>query len=239
MAEQTLTYTDLRHRVYRFIRKNYKAVLKFIGVNFLFLAVFAFGLGGVGSLWFLVWGLGYYLFHFYFFRWYFKRKPYLITSKFFDTILPAFKVMFMLLLGLTLLAYLPYFPLLFGGKSETLKNAITWFIGGFMGESNAYNFMISMVMLLLAPVILYRPLLCWLRSVIAYRKNRKQVAQQTIGYYGLFFKIIFSFYLIGVVLWLIDNSLHLHGLLFGVSVAPFTIVFNLFLAKTYEVLFLD
>lgn len=239
MAEQTLTYTDLWRRVCHFIRKNYQAVLKFIGVNFLFLAVLAFGLGGVGSLWFLLWGIGYYLFHFFFFRWYFKRKPYLITTKFFDTLLPALKVMFMLLLGFTLLAYLPYFPLLFGGTSETLKKAITWFIGGFMGESNAYNVIISMVMLLLAPAILYRPLLGWVAAVIRHRGNKKNIAELTAGYYGLFFKILLSFYLIGVVLWLIDNALHLQGLLFGVSIAPFTVLFNLFLAKTYEILFLD
>jgi hypothetical protein len=234
-----LTFQQLRSDVCSYLRINYKALCKFAGVNFLFIALLFFGLGGVGSLLFLLWGMGYYLFHFFFFRWYFKRKPYLITIKFFDTLLPALKVMFMLLLGFTLLAYLPYFPLLFGGTSETLKKGITWFIGGLMGESNAYNVIISIVMLALARVILYRPLLGWVAAVIRRRGDKKNIAKQTTRCYGLFFKILLSFYLISAILWLIDSVLHLQGLLFGVSIAPLTVLFDLFLAKTYEILFLD
>ena len=239
MADKDLTFTDLRLKVNLFIAENYKVLLKFVGINFLFLAIMALGLGGVESMWFLVWGLGYYLFHFFFFRWYFGREPYLLTVKFFDTLLPALKVLFMLLLGLTLLAYLPYFPLLFGGTSETLKKILTWFIGDFMGESNAYNFMISMIMLLISPVILYRPLLGWIAAVIGRSGSFRNAFKHTSGYYGLFLKISFLFYLISLVLWSIDYFGHLHGLVFGICLAPFTIIFNLFLAKTYEVLFLD
>lgn len=239
MADRDLTFKDLRLRVNLFIAENYKVLSGFVGINFLFFVLMTFGFGGVGSLWFLAWGLGYYLFHFFFFRWYFKRQPYLFTIKFFNTLLPALKVMFMILLGLTLLAYLPYFPLLFGGTSETLKNAITLFIGDFMGESNAYDFMISIVLLILAPIIFYRPLLAWVASVIGRSGSFRNAFKHTSGYYGLFLKVCFVFYVCGGVLWFADRYLMCYGILFAAGVAFFSILFNLFLAKTYETLFLD
>jgi hypothetical protein len=239
MTNKDLTFCDLRMKVYSFIKTNYKQILMFVMVNFLFLTILLFGIGGVGSLWFLVWGIGYYLLHFFFFRWAFKRSPYLFTRKFFGTLLPAVKVMVMILLGLTLLAYLPYFPLLFGGTSETFKKAITLFIGDFMGDSNAYNFMISMIMLLMSPLILYRPLLGWIAAVIGRSGSFRNIFKHTYGCYGLFLKISVLFYVIGFVLWSIDYYFHLQGIVWGICLAPFTIVFNVFLVKTYEVLFLD
>ena len=107
-----LSFGRLRQNVYEVIRANSLSLCKFSILNMAFLLVLTLGLGGVGSLWFLAWGLGYYLFHFMFFRWFFAKKPPLLTLKFFDTLLPAVKVMFMVMLGLTVLAYFPYFPLL-------------------------------------------------------------------------------------------------------------------------------
>ena len=234
-----LTFQQLRSDVCSYLRKNYKALCKFAGINFLFIALLFFGLGGVGSLWFLLWGIGYYLFHFFFFRWYFKRQPYVLTLKFFNTLLPVVKVMFMLLLGLTFLAYLPYLPLLFGGTSDTLKHIITAFIGSFMGESNGYNIFISLILLLLAPVIAYRPLLGWIAAVIGRSGSFRNVFKHTAGYYKLFFKILFVFYLMLGCLALIDSALGLHHLLLYLGSAPCIVLFEVVLAKTYEILILD
>ena len=240
MAEtHLLTFQKLRQEVWQYVRANYKVLLGFAGLNVIFLAVLFLGLGGVGSLWFLLWGVGCYLFHFAFFRWYFNRRPYVLTVKFFDTLLPALKVMFMLLLGLTLLAYLPSVPLLFGGNSETLKNAVTLFIGNFMDGSNSYNVFISLILLLLAPVIAYRPLLGWIASVIGRSGAFRNVFKHTSGYYKLFLKILVVFYIVMGGLGLIDSTLGLHRVLFYLGVAPIVVIFEIFLAKTYEILILD
>ena len=234
-----LSFGRLRQNVYEVIRANSLSLCKFSILNMAFLLVLTLGLGGVGSLWFLAWGFGYYLFHFMFFRWFFAKKPPLLTLKFFDTLLPAVKVMFMVMLGLTVLAYFPYFPLLFGGTSETIKNVITLFIGDFMGESNAYNFMISLIMLVMAPVIIYRPLLGWVAAVLGRSGSFRNAFKHTSGYYKMFLKVCFVFYVLGGVLWLLDRGLDCHGILFAIGAAPLSILFNLFLAKTYEALFLD
>lgn len=240
MAEaQTLTFRTLSRAVWDFMRSEPKKLLLFTFINFAFLFILILGLDGVGTWLFLLWILGYYLFHFIFFRWLFQRKPYFLTRKFFNTLLPAVKVMFMVLLGLTLLAYLPYFPLLFGGTSETLKHFITLFIGDFMGESYAYDFMISLVLLLLSPIIWYRPLLGWIASVIGRSGSFRNIFKHTDGYYSLFLKVMACFYVVLTALWGIDASLGLNGVLYSLSFAPLVIIFDLFIAKTYEWLFLD
>ncbi len=236
---QCLTFKQLWRDVWQYVRANYKILLGFTGINIIFLAVLFLGIGGVGSLWFLLWDCAYYVFHFAFFRWYFKRQPYILTGKFFDTLLPAVKVMFMMLLGLTLLAYLPYIPLLFGGNSETLKNAVTLFIGNFMDESNSYNVFISLILLLLAPIMAYRPLLGWVASVIGRSGAFRNVFKHTSGYYKLFLKILAVFYVVMGGLGLIDSALGLHRILFYLCAAPFVVLFEIVLAKTYEILILD
>ena len=239
VASPYLSFRRLQQAVYETILSSWKALLVFVVLNMVFSLILIAGLGGVGTLWFLLWGAGYYFFNFVFFRWYFRRQPYLLTWKFFDTLLPAVKVLFVVMAGVTLLAYLPYFPLLFGGTSETLKKGITWFIGGFMGESNAYNFMISLVMLLISPIVFYRPLLAWVSSVIGRSGSFQNVFKHTGGYYKLFLKIAVFFYIIGGVLWGLDILISAHGILFALGGAPLSILFNLFLAKTYEILILD
>lgn len=144
-----------------------------------------------------------------------------------------------MMLGMTVLAYLPYLPLMFGGVSEAIKRAITVFIGDFMGESNIYDIIISLILLLMSPIILYRPLMAWISSIIGRSGSFKNVYKHTAGYYRLFLKVLFVFYLIIVAAWGADRYFDLHYWLFFGIVAPLSILFNLTLAKTYEILILD
>lgn len=238
MAEtQRLALEILKQSVGAYIKSDYKKLSVFAAINLLFLIVLGFG--GVGTLWFLGWSAAYYLFNFVFFRSFFDRKPYLLTAKFFDTLLPAAKILFSIMLLLTVLAYLPYLPLLLPGMSEHWKNLITAFIGDFMGESNIYNIFISVVLLLCSPLVLYRPMLAWIAAVIGRSGSFKNVFKRTAGYFRLFLGIFAAFYLFAAGLQMIDAALHLHGYLFWPLLAPLTLLLNLVLAKTYELLFLS
>ena len=234
-----LTWNSLKQNVCDYIGQQYRVLLGFTFVNMLFLAVMFWGGGVVGTLWFLGWMAAYYLFNFIFFRYFFARKPYLLTEKFFDTLVPASKILFTLMLLLTLLAYLPYLPLLFVGMSDNLKNLITAFIGDFMGESNIYNVLISLILLLCSPFILYRPIMAWIAAVIGRSGLIKPVLRRTEGYYRLFLLVGAVFYFFASGVQLLDTGLHLHGYLFWMTMAPLTVLLNVVLAKTYEMLFLD
>ena len=238
-GKRRLKFRNLRRDLYEFALDNYKPLSVFIFLHFAFFILLCGGLGGISTLWFLPWGLGYYLLNFVFFRWYFKRTPYLLTTKFFDTLLPAAKVLCMVMLGITLLAYLPYLPLLFSGVSETLKRMITVFIGDFMDDSNIYNGIICLVFFLMAPFIFYRPLLAWVASVIGRSGFLRNAFKHTAGYYGLFLGILAIFFVPLIIAWNIDTDFALHHRLLYAVAAPMMVLFNLFLAKTYESLFLD
>lgn len=236
---QRFTINILKSEISNIIRQKYKELLFFVVIELVFFAIMLWGLRGVGTLWFLLWIASYYLFNFIFFRWFFDRKPYLFTKKFFDTLLPAAKILFGVMLLLTILAYLPYVPLLFVGASDNLKSMVTEFIGDFMGDSNIYNVVISGILVLCSPFILYRPMLAWIASVIGRSGLFKNVFKRTEGYYKLFLGIFVSFYFITLGIQLVDIGLHLHNCLLWLLIAPLTVLLNLVLAKTYEFLFLD
>ena len=142
-------------------------------------------------------------------------------------------------LGLTVLAYLPYFPLLFGSVSEGLKASITSFIGAFMGNSKIYDSFISVILLLMAPIIFYRPLLAWVAAVIGRSGGIRNAFKHTVGYYKLFLGVCVVFYGACACLYVLDSLLHCHGILLAFGAAPLGLIFDLFVAKTYEFLFLD
>jgi len=234
-----LTAKILKLEIGNIIKQKYRELLLFVVVELIFFAVMLWGLRGVGTLWFLLWVAAYYLFNFIFFRWFFTRKPYLFTKKFFDTLLPAVKILCGVMLLLTVLAHLPYVPLLFVGTSDNLKELVTNFIGDFMGESNIYNIMVSSILVLCSPFILYRPMLAWIASVIGRSGLFKNVFKRTEGYYKLFLAIFASFYFVTLGIQFIDMGLRLHNGLLWLLIAPLTVLLNLILAKTYEFLFLD
>jgi len=240
MAElRRLSLDILKYDVIRYIRENYKSFTLFSAVELLFLFVVKFGLNGVGTLWFLLWIAMYYVFNFVMFRYLLGKEPYCFTKKFFDTLIPASKILFGIMVILTLLAHLPYLPLLFVGASEQIKNIVTEFIGDFMGESNVYNLLVSMILLLCSPVILYRPMMAWISAVIGRSGLFKNAFKKTEGYYVLFLGILAFFYLLVLGTQFIDAILELQGYLFWFLCAPIAVFFSLVLAKTYEFLFLN
>ena len=177
--------------------------------------------------------------NFIFFRFVFNRKPYLFTKKFFDTLLPAAKMLALVMLFLTLLAHLPYIPLLLGETSEQVKLVITNFIEGFMGDSNVYNVVVSLILLLCSPFLLYRPFMAWLSAVIGRSGSFKNAFKHTKGRYKMFLLILATFYLFVCGVQLLDMGLHLNGWLLNIVVSPLTILVNVVMAKTYEALFLN
>ncbi len=221
----------------RYWYEKRKVMLGFTAVNFLFLS--AVGQRVSDSLWFLLWATAYYLFSCFFFRYYFKRTPYILTTKIFHSLVPASKIVFVVMLFLTLLAYLPYFPLLFGLSSEELLRHITRFIGNYMGESRIYDTFISLVLLLCSPFLLYRPCFAWISAVIGRSGLLKSVWKRTRGYYFTFLGIIAIFYSISFILQLCDAYLGLNNWLLVTAASFLTIYFNIIIAKSYDILFLE
>lgn len=232
-----LKIKDLLADSYRYWREKRKEMLGFSCVNFLFLA--AVGQRVSDSLWFLLWAVAYYMFSCFFFRYYFKRSPYIFTKKIFHSLVPASKIIFVVMLFLTLLAYLPYLPLLFGLSSGELLRYITRFIGDYMGESRIYDTFISLVLLLCSPFLLYRPCFAWISAVIGRSGQLRSIWRRTQGYYFTFLGIIAVFYGISFIIQLCDSYWSLNNWLLVAVASVLTIYFNIVMAKSYEILFLE
>ena len=121
--------------------------------------------GGMGSLLFIVWCAIYYLFWCCFFRFYYQRKPYVLTPKIFDSLIPSTKILFITLALATLLAYLPFLPLFFGLPEDVLDEYTTGFIQEYMDEKRIYDWGMTVILILVTPLIFYRPLFAWISAV--------------------------------------------------------------------------
>ena len=106
----------------------------------------------MGSLLFIVWCAIYYLFWCCFFRFYYQRKPYVLTPKIFDSLIPSTKDSFYY-------AGFGYFacvsavlPLFFGLPEDVLDEYTTGFIQEYMDEKDLWLGM-TVILILVTPLI--------------------------------------------------------------------------------------
>lgn len=88
-----------------------------------------------------------------FFRFYYNRRPYLLTHKIFDSLVPSTKILFLTLALATLLAYLPFAPLFLGFPAEMMEDYAVGFIQEYMDENKLYDMGLALVLLLVSPII--------------------------------------------------------------------------------------
>ncbi len=191
------------------------------------------------SLLFVFWCVLYYLFSCYFFRFYYHRKPYLLTQKIFDSLIPSTKILFITLLLITLLSYLPFLPLFLGLPIDVLDDYTTGFIQEYMGEKRIYDWGVSLVVLLASPLIFYRPLMAWVSSAIGRSGSLQNAWRRTKGNYWRFLLINVVW---GVASWgvnFLDVLCHAEDWIALILGSPLVIFCNVYVAKTYDFFFLQ
>lgn len=150
---------------WRYCRENRRHIAVFTLVNWLLLLLGFKFMGGTGNILFIFWCVLYYLFSCFFFRFYYNRRPYLLTHKIFDSLVPSTKILFLTLALATLLAYLPFAPLFLGFPAEMMEDYAVGFIQEYMDENKLYDMGLALVLLLVSPIIFFRPMMAWISSV--------------------------------------------------------------------------
>ncbi len=224
---------------WRYCRDNYRMVGIFVFVNCLLLILGFKLMGGMGSLLFIVWCGIYYLFWCYFFRFYYQRKPYVLTHKIFDSLIPSTKILFITLALATLLAYLPFLPLFFGLPVEMLDEYATGFIQEYMDEKKVYDWGMTVILLLVTPLIFYRPLFAWISAVIGRSGSLRNAWRRTRGNYGRFLLVTIVFNVAAFLIDRIDTWLNAADWLNFVLGSPLVVFCNVYIAKSYDFFFLD
>lgn len=178
---------------WRYCRENRRHIAVFTLVNWLLLLLGFKFMGGTGNILFIFWCVLYYLFSCFFFRFYYNRRPYLLTHKIFDSLVPSTKILFLTLALATLLAYLPFAPLFLGFPAEMMEDYAVGFIQEYMDENKLYDMGLALVLLLVSPIIFFRPMMAWISSVIGRSGSLRNAWRRTKGNYLRFLAVVFLF----------------------------------------------
>ena len=214
--------------------ENVKSVSAFVTVKLLFLLVSLLLPGGYANPMFLVWLAVYYVFWCYFFRFYFNRKPYLMFKKICDSLVPSTKILFLTAVFALIFAAFPIvLPFLLPVE---MVDAYTNFLRKYLNE---LDWVMLLILLLISPLILYRPFMAWISSVIGRSGQLKTAFARTEGNYWRFVAMGIVFNAIFIVFEYLNRIIEVPQILMMLVYAPLLVYFNVVIAKAYEFFFLE
>ena len=187
---------------------------------------------------FLLWIIPYYAFWCYFFRFYFDRKPYLMTKKIFDTLLPSTRILVLSLVIIILLAFVPLAIPFVSGNSPWVDSYIDH-LQKYIDDTQTMSVVIAVIMMIISPFIFYRPMMAWIGSLIGRSGLLSTAFARTKGNYWQFLLQSIIFNAIFCLVKFLDKAFLMSGWLFIFGVSVVTVFFNIVLAKMYEYFFLE
>lgn len=215
-------------------------------VNFAFLGMFSIFVKTISGSLFLPWVCAYYAFWFAFFRFYYNKKPYLMTKQIFGTLVPSTKILFIVFSLTLMVILLPFLPLFIGYNEE-----YAFFIDKYMssiqtigqnGADGTKNILpviiLHIILLFLSPIIIIRPMFAWVSSLIGRSGSIRNAFNNTHGNYFnfLLLSLIFEFPI--SMLELIFEKYQLNEMVMWLIIAPFIVLGNVAIAKAYDYFFL-
>ena len=229
---------ELFRESFSYMCENCRNIALFSVVHMLFLIAGFEMIDGWHDVFFLPWLVGYYLFWCFFFRFYFKRKPYLATVKLFYTLVPSTKMLALTFLVVTALLMLPLIPAFFGIGSEW-ANEYTLYLKRYMEDTRVVDGITVVIMTLTAPLVFYRPMMAWISSLIGRSASMKSAFAKTRGNYWKMAFLLATFELLFAGLTWAGQQLGIGNWLSIAVGSPLVIYLNVIFAKTYDYFFLE
>jgi hypothetical protein len=173
------------------------------------------------------------MFGIYFYRYYFRRKPYFTLSITLKSLLPSTKIIFLTIVIVSFLLILPYIPLFVTNNTVLLEKYLDFLDIG-MQKSKLIDFASNIFFVFISPIILYRPFMAWIASLVGRKGSMRVAFGKTRGNYWNFFLLglamSFPFIIIGQLEFYYNLSNYLIWFLFG----PLTVFYSIVFAKCYE-----
>ena len=214
--------------------ENVKSVSAFVVVNLLFLLASLLLPGGYANPMFLVWLAVYYVFWCYFFRFYFNRKPYLMFKKICDSLVPSTKILFLTAVFALIFAAFPIvLPFLLPVE---MVDAYTNFLRKYLNE---LDWVIFLILLLISPLILYRPFMAWISALLGRNRTLRYAWSKTKGNYLPLLCLAVVMNLCG---FLVDSLGQINDFCMVFSwflMSPLMVYFNVVIAQVYAFFFED
>lgn len=201
-------------------------------------AVGGIGVDVIGNVIFLIWTIVFYIFWCFFFRFYYDRKPYILFKKIADSLVPSTKILFMTFVFATILVVLPYIPLFMGLPFDVIDR-YTYFLKEYMQDTKLVDLGLNCLLILVSPVILYRPFMAWISAVIGRSGQLKTALIKTKGNYWQFVAVIALFNFPLLVLERLSSWLSIPDVIYWFVASPIFVFFNIVIAKSYDFFFLD
>ncbi len=220
-----------------YMESQWKPMLLFMFVHFLICAL-SDVLDGPSGRFFWVAAAAYYVFLVYFFRCYFNRKPYFLLKVVVGSLGPSLKIILLSVAFVVLLTLLPFVPFFLGLTDENPDKYIQ-FVRDYVQNSGAFSLILSLLMLLAAPVLFYAPIMAWLSSILGRSGSLKNAYNRTQGNYWQFLEIAFLMNLPVVVFSQLEINWNINDLIIWFLVSPLMIYFNVVFAKIYDFFFLE
>ncbi len=223
---------------FSYMRENCRAMMLFTLLHIVFLVAGFELTDGWADVFFLPWLVAYYLFWCFFFRFYFKRKPYLATWKLVDTLVPSTKILVLTFVVVTALLMLPLIPPFFGVGSPWAET-YDIYLQRYMEDSRVVDAVTVVILTLTAPFVFYRPMMAWISSLIGRSGSLKSAFAKTKGNYWQMTFLAASFEILFVALEVAGQTLGIGNWLSIIAGSPLVIGFNVILAKTYDYFYLE
>lgn len=162
--------------------KNYKFCLAFGLLFYILMALVVWGwqklwVWPVLTLFYIVWSA--------FFRCYFQKHPFLSLRALFDSLLPAIKIVLLIVMTASLLYVLPTL-LLFVNISPEFNAAYAKFLQFDMDNYDLQFIAANVLFLIVSPWVAYRPFLAWISSLLGRSGLLRQAWNKTRGNYWRF-----------------------------------------------------
>lgn len=222
----------------KYCLKNWHEMALFSIINAVFMVVGFKLLNAWHDKSFLLWLVPYYMFWYFFFRFYFGRKPYMLTTKIFDTLLPSTRILGITLFLATFLIVLPIAIPFVSGDSYWVEKYLN-LLQRYTEDDFVLNVATMLILTVVAPLIFYRPMMAWIGSVVGRSSLLSTAYNRTKGNYWKLLLVAIFFYAIFACLDLlgqVTDFVGWPGILLG---SPVVVYMNVFQAKMYEYFFME
>lgn len=218
-----------------YCRQNFVVLAGFTLLNYFLLVC---GIYVWKTFWLLPIVFAAYVLWSYFFRYYFKRKPYLDLSPIFYSMVPSTKIVVLSVLFMSVLVVLPFVPL-FLGLSPEFNEKYAHFLQKYMQDSDWVDLGLNLIVVLFSPWLIYRPFLAWISALIGRSGKLGFAWSKSAGNYFEFLVISLAFNFGMMFLNALVDHLGLPLFAAMFLFAPLFVFLNVVLAKIYEFFFLD
>ena len=176
--------------------------------------------------------LGAYILWSFFFRYYFKKKPYFEIKSMTASLSPSTKILVLSFVIMTALILLPFIlPFLGLGDTEYYMH--------FLDDKEMLNLILALVSIFFAPFMFFRPFFAWIASALGYNKSLKFAFYHTRGNYKQIVCLLLIINIPCVILEQISQYFGFSTYVYYLLLSPIVVYANVVMAKCYEFFFLD